>query len=546
MLRDLKEFQIVIPSARGGRSRSYTEGRRDQFSQTYGLDIDGAIGGNLPKKISGALVPVKYQKFSGSSITSLPKWIIKTPKGNGGSTVFNYVYHGAKLDAFTATSAGNGAMKTTDNASAPNSFPLTVTSGAGNGGAYYNNYVYCFTPTDVSRYGPLDTPGSLAMTNGVWTGATLGSQTALTDTTYPINLPNHPCHVHIDNKLYFGDFKNGRGMIHFIKTTKTTAEGDTNDGSTYATGGGSGLLLPFGFMPTDIESYGNDLAIIAIQTSDSNVHQGNAYLFIWDTFSDSFYAQIPLPDPLATAILNANGKLYVWTGFNGGGFKVLKYLGGYSFEPMAFHEEGNPPLPGAVAAGGDKLYFPGTITTPATRACLFSLGYKDENYKALHNIAIATDTASTIYSIAQVMQTQQFEVPKLILGWHETGSTAGLDEYASGNGSDAVYRSNLFMLPKPFRINLIRIPLALSTGGLTTNQTITPVLYFDNFDSARTKTLNTINSTNYPSQKNVVLIPNSGATGEQNFMLELTWSGSTGVPLYFPIIIEGEYLDASK
>ena len=69
----------------------------------------------------------------------------------------------------------------------------TVTGNVANGAEIYNDYLYITTGTDVSRYGPLS--GSPALTNSVWTGATLGSQTALTNTTYPtINgapIPKH-------------------------------------------------------------------------------------------------------------------------------------------------------------------------------------------------------------------------------------------------------------------------------------------------------------------------------------------------------------------
>ena len=47
----------------------------------------------------------------------------------------------------------------------------------------------------------------------------------------------------------------------------TLTQGAGNNGTTY-----NALDLPLGFMPVDIESWGTDLVILAIQTSDTTIN----------------------------------------------------------------------------------------------------------------------------------------------------------------------------------------------------------------------------------------------------------------------------------
>ena len=344
---------IFINSVFGGLQSSRFFAGEGQYAAGIGFDpfmaLSDAVGDRLA---SGVLRPTAYEDFSGANVNADVIKIMTNPKDNNTYVVLK-----------------NGRLISYDNALGTETLVGTVTGSNAEGAAYYNNYIYIFgtgaSNDDVSRYGPLDNSPSL--TNGVWTGATLGTQTALVDTTYPAyrgggTLPNHWAHVHVDNKLYFCDFKDGQGQVHFIKTTKGTDEGDTDDGSVYGA-----LDLPFGFMPTCIASLNNDIAVGAIQTSDSDVDQGKAHLFLFDTTSESFYAQIPVPDPLITALWNNNGVLHTFSGqVSSGadvsnGYRVGAYLGGQQITTQYLSEVGAPPLPGAIEDFGDMLIW-GTFT----------------------------------------------------------------------------------------------------------------------------------------------------------------------------------------
>src|SRR3990167_8667081 len=211
---------FTINNIWGGVSPSQYFGREGNYLAGIGIDPDlpqsDAVGS---RQTSGLLRPSGYASFDSGNVNANPFWIMTSPK-----TALVYTY----LD--------NGRLISYNSSLAIASETLigTPTSGAGNGATYYNNGLYLATPTDISYYFPLNDTATLY--NSRWTGAALGTQTALTNTTYPSIrgygvMPNHPMHVHTDNKLYFGDFLNGVGYIHYIKTSSTIKEGDTNNGS---------------------------------------------------------------------------------------------------------------------------------------------------------------------------------------------------------------------------------------------------------------------------------------------------------------------------
>ena len=547
--KDGKTFKITIDSVLGGISRGVFPERDDQFHASIAINPYEPAGG-IAIRSAGCLMPTGYAKFSGTTITSNPMWIIKCPKLNGGTNRMSYYYEsGGKFGGFTVTSIGNGAIATADFATTPNNLPIALTNGNGSGAAYYNNYIYCALSDDISRYGPINSAAGLDTSNGiaadVWTGATLGSQTALTDTTYPSSIPNHPMHVHRhDGRLYFGDFKNGQGMIHYIETKMTTYEGDTNNGSLY-----NALDLPFGYAPTDIESYGKYLVVLAIQTTDGYNNQGNASLFFWNTdvYGDSYDFEVPLLDPLATSLINTNGNLFIFSGGASGGVRLSKYLGGYSTGTEFFWEEGTPPLAGAVDALGEAVVFPINITYPETSAGVFTWGGRGSPFEPVLNcVAQCSDvgqSATLIYSLAQILQVQHYSSPKFILGWRRSGTTAGLDEYSNTRGV-AVYRSNQFKIGQRFQITKLKLNFA---NIMTDNRTLVPKLFFDEALSSLTKTLTTINNTNAPSAISYTYRDELDACiGDHSFFLELRWSGSTVLPVQLPIVIEGKLLEDNE
>ena len=511
-----------ISSILGGYAPTLFHRSAGQFTSSVAIDPDLPLPGNpISERATGGINPAPYEKFSDTVVNSAPMWFMTNPKN---ALVYTYLF--------------NGRFVSYDSALASETNIGTPTSGAGNGAVYYNNYVYLMTPTDVSRYGPLNNSPSL--TNTVWSGATLGSQTALTNTTYPsissVNYPNHAGHLHSDNAIYFCDFINGQGLIHKIKTKKTTDEGDTDDGSAYNV-----LDLPFGYLPTDIESYGSDLAILAIQTTITTLNQGQAALFLWDTFASSFYIQIPINNPLATALFNRNGTLHTFSGNRNSGFVVSRYLGGYTFEDIDFFEEGLPPFAGAVDAYGSRLSFGSSITDPLLGAVVWGLGYKSPKLpsRARHSIASATLGGGTTPIITAVKYVQQASgiSPKVIMGWHDnTGD--GIDK--AGGTDSCVFKSEVFHEDTPFVIDSIRFALSRAVGSTTT---IVPKIFYDNETTA--KTLATVNDTNYTNSERVIHykaaeIEASTTTNflaQFNFLIQFTLTGTDNNPILLPVII---------
>lgn len=106
----------------------------------------------------------------------------------------------------------------------------------------------------------------------------------------------------------------------------------------------------------------------------------------------------------------------------------------------------------------------------------------------------------------------------------------GLDKFSTSATLASVWRSATYNIGKSFTIKKIRIPLGAT---LAANMTITPKLFID--DASSSKTLNTINSTNY-SGRQVTLFPDKAGTN--NFMLELRFTGTVQLPVIFPILIE--------
>ena len=154
---------ILIETIFGGFGETEFFGQKGQFLASIGLDPD------MPKddnslKISGYLRPTAMEKFSGIEITGNPMWIITNPKTNN-----IYVY------------ATDGKIHLVSSALAMGTSPGTLTTASGNGGAYYDNYIYFRKNTDVARYGPLN--GTPTLTQDYW--VTTLSKTALANTTYP-------------------------------------------------------------------------------------------------------------------------------------------------------------------------------------------------------------------------------------------------------------------------------------------------------------------------------------------------------------------------
>ena len=458
------------------------------------------------------------------------------PTGLTEGTAYYVISTGLTANAFeVSTTEGGAAVNTSGSQSGTHSITMAC-----KGAEYYNNYIYLFTGTNVSRYGPLN--NSPALTHGFW--VTTLSLTALTNTTYPalrgVTIPNHFAHVHGDNSMYFCDFINGQGLIHRINTKKVTDEGDTN--GTTVVSAYNVLDLPFGFYPTSVESFGTNLVILGIYSTDATINQGKSAFVIWDPTNTTSWSTGPvfLPDPLATAVLNINGLIHIWSGNGQNGVRVSRYLGsGESVKDLAYQEEGLPPLAGAVDALGNRVVWGGFTTNPAIGSAVFAYGSKDSRIPAgLHNIAKGSGSGTNpIVTALKFVQQSSNVTPKLIIASTD-GSGQQIDQYST----TATLASNIrfmFNLGQKGQITKIKIPLA---GAVAANTTITPTLYFD--DLSTNKVLTVINNTNYPSKRSVIYKGTElkDTVFYNNFLLEITYTGTNPLPVALPITIEIETL----
>lgn len=230
--------------------------------------------------------------------------------------------------------------------------------------------------------------------NGVWTGTTLGSQSAIGDANYPESLLatkylNHFGFTHSDGAAYFLDYKlNGLGYIHKIQTKEVDVQGDTDDGSAFGSVGA--LSLPFDFMPITAVSYSTDIVISGSKTIDGIVNQGNACLFFWDSAEELFYRVVTLPDPLCSTLKYVNGILYGLSGDINGGYRLWRYVGGDAIETLKIVEDGYLPLQNAADFVGNRLVWGANTTVPVNSGGLYAYGSKSDLFpRGLHHIALA-------------------------------------------------------------------------------------------------------------------------------------------------------------
>lgn len=531
-----KTFQIKIESILGGKSSVTGLAAPDQFLGSLGINPSGfptnapspsipSLGINTP---SGLLVPVGATKISGSTLNQVAMWITTNPKDNN-----KYIY-GARGSVYTLnvsnTFAGLGDLNDGGTAS-------------GNGAAYYDNYIYFARDTTISRYGPLD--GTPTFTDDYWVGV-LG-KTPLTDTdNYPEasghTLPNHFLHRHSDGRLYIADVVDNKLTLHYIQTTKTTVEGDTDAGSTYGA-----FTYGTGLWPTGIETYGVSLAIAAYEgePSTSNARKKKAAkLIFWNTVSTNPDQVLfeELPDDTIFALKNINGTLRIISGTSAQtGFRISTYVGGYSIVEDVFVYTGYAPIPGGVIGTPSRLLFgsASAYDVSGNRAAVYSLGLEPAGLSdGLFSIMPSTgsDNATRIDAI----DFQNFPGSTGVYAAWSGGGNYGFDtasDDCSNTYGQPYFVSQMYRIGQPFKVTKIRIPFA---NPVASGAVITPNIYMDGIQTKYT--LQTINFTNYPNAKSVTFRPES-MTGEHNFILQLTWSGTTKLAVSLPITIEYELID---
>lgn len=513
-----KTNRILIESILGGTAPTTHFAAADQFRASFAIDPSMPVdnGDGVYSSIaSGLLRPVGSNNV-GINTTNAVMWFVQNPKDTVTSSSFAYDAGGSVY-----LIAGYGAP----------SFLKDLNDGptaSGNGAAYYDNYAYFAKDTTIARYGPLN--GEPAFTEDYWTG-TLG-KVALSNPTYPGDpwvgeyYSNHVLHRHSDGKLYIADVVDNQATVHYIKTTKTTVEGDTDNGSTY-----DALNFGYGLKIFAMESYGDMLVFCLNETSDNDagpIYSHRARVAFWDTTSTKTnqITSVEFPDELITAVKNINGVLYFCSGsMDDFGFRVTRYIGGYSFEEVAYSEMGYSPHAGAILGRGNNLFFGSANTVPdydrGHYACVWSLNLKKSGLSSgLFNVARpGFGAVSAAYGVTAL----EFEPAS---NFNQTALHAATD--ADGGQVDRIFQSTLegspvwwsqtFRIGQAFKITKLIIPTLKSSSS--SKKQIVPTLYFDN--GTTTKTLQTMD---YDANNLVYVIRPENAVGKHEFFLELKWSG---------------------
>lgn len=525
-MNTLNGLKIQIDSILGGINDLWNQGGEAQFLMSLGIDPEATYG-NLVKS-SGFISPTIYAEFSSNDLSSAPMWISGAPTTAG---VFVYEANGT-LRSYSSALTASGDVGIAN-----------VPGGSGNGLASFNDYVYCLTGTTMYRFGPLS---QTAPTLAEYWVSSLG-MSALTNSDYPgirnLTFPNHVTHPHVDGRTYLADYDGRNGRIHSFTTDSdgTNGSGSFND-----------LTLPPAMLPMDIKSYGTDLSILlspdAEYAGGSISRSGNAVLALWDTTpGNRAYRFIPIKDQLATALANKNGELFVISGNLDTDAKLLRYLGGYSFETLETINEGTPPPAGAVDTYGNMIAWGGYVTYPTGRAGVFTHGYRSGKLpgNSLHHIASISDASSTL-PIVSCLKFIQAGRRTPVIGWRTGDSTFGLDKLSGAGTQTSYFRSNVYHVGRKFRVRRLVIPLSTNVQS---GVSIIPKIMVDNETSTFDPTtndhagLNVINPTNYSSNEVLIDQQDLSAYGEQNFYLELTFTSTITVGILPPITIEVEYVD---
>ena len=198
---------------------------------------------------------------------------------------------------------------------------------------------------------------------------------------------------------------------------------------------------------------------------------------------------------------------------------------------IASFSEGHPPLQGAVDALGDKVVWGSWITTPENAAVVWGYGSVDRNLpQSLHCIARSTAVATSADGVITALKfAEQGSLPKMILG-HRSSTAYGLDKLSTTYQTH--YFRKMFNIGNEFNIKKIHLNLGKAIGA---NMTITPKIYID--DESSSKTLRVINNTNWANSEREVSFDSIGVQGKSNFVFELKWTGSSLLPVLFPLKI---------
>ncbi len=431
----------------------------------------------------------------------------------------------------------------------------TLTNASGNGLAYYNNYYYIATDTDVARYGPIE--GTPTLVEEWWTSQD-GLQ-ALGSETYPtvggFTIPNHPMHVHPNSALYVADYQE-RGLIHELIMVDLiqleNVDGDFFMGETITggTSGATGVILAMGIEEKDDELYivnkigefevGEEITgttsgtgdVVKYEVGNGPVKQAmneltltrkakpvgmevvgldigvlttdDSRLFLWDTLStEGFHTAIEMPFNTATAIKSYNGVPHIWGGSKDD-YSIVRYMAGQVVEPIRYMDNGNPPLQGAITNLHKSLLWGADQTYPITKGCLWSLGTIDR-MSGVHSIRGVNGQISAVYGDI-------------------TATSQGL--FTSGDTYSSVWRSEVVSFGRPFTLR--KVYISVGKELIEGDDMRVKFLYDNETKSSEEYTIDSSYS------RNLVFSPLS--EGVQNLIIEIKLNSN--IPIMFPIIID--------
>jgi hypothetical protein len=351
-----------------------------------------------------------------------------------------------------------------------------------------------------------------------------------------VDYPNHVLFPHNDGYLYVADYDGANGRIHALITDYDGANGS---------GEYNVLTLPPSMMPMAICSFGTDLSIVASPTAPYAVGSipigQNAKMFLWDTVrGNKFYRAVDIGEPLATAIVNRNGELFVTAGNIDVGFKLLRYVGGDSFEQVAYVNESSPPPAGAIDVRGNMVAFGGFATYPSADAGVWAYGYRDQRLgNALNHIARASVTSGTLPIVSALRFLQRNQTP--VIGWR-TDSAYGLDKYIGSGTHRSVFMSRVERIGRPFRITRLVVPMADAVAA-GTNIELDFIVDDENVTyGAGDGGLLDITAANHLGLY-LIDLKELSIEGKNNFYLKMQFAGTAEDVVQMPITYELEYLD---
>lgn len=504
-----------ISSILGGWSVLQNFGSEGEFLASLGIDLEDNLELTKP---SGAIAPTRYSEVSSAALAAAPMFI---SGANASTGVFVLDANGSLL-TYSAVLGSEAVIGGANSDSA-----------RGNGMAVWNDYVYAASGTDIHRFGPIT--ATAPSFSAYWASSL--SMSALTNSDYPVTrdvtFPNHFLYPHNDGRMYVLDYDGANGRIHSFTTDANGANGS---------GRFNDLTLPPGLMPVAAAPYGTDIAIVCLPEAKyaSGVipKADSSILALWDAIpTHAPHRFIPINEPVATAIANRNGELYIWAGNIDTECKVLRYLGGYSFETVAYVPEGSPPPSGAVDTSGNMLAWGGSTTYPETAAGVFTLGYRSGKLpaNALNHIARSTAIGSLpVVSALKFLQRNK----KPIIGWRDGTPAYGLDAIASSGSYNSLFRSGLVTPRRRFILRRLVIPLS---KAVTSGVIITPTVYVDN-ESANA-VLTVINETNFASSERIIDFQNLTVHGQHDFYIQFSFTGTTEIGILPSVYYEYDFID---